>query len=183
MNDAAGSDELVVGFRDLARTLGSDENRETDRIHGCGANGGIVVIGCREIQPATGGAGLAKILVVEDSPDNMKLCRTLLTLKGHEVVGLSSGEGLLQTIRQSAPELVLMDIQLPGKDGYDLLREIRESRFRNLRVLALTAHAMAGDRERALQAGFDGYITKPLDIRSFPSQVQRALDGEQVADR
>jgi len=125
---------------------------------------------------------VAKILVVEDSPDNMKLCRALLTLQGHEVIGLPSGEGLLETVRQSLPELVLMDIQLPDKDGFALLREIRESRFRELRVVALTAHAMSGDRERALEAGFNGYITKPLDIRNFPVQVQRALQGEKVTD-
>lgn len=128
------------------------------------------------------GAGVATILVVEDSPDNMKLCRALLTLQGHDVVGLPSGEGLLDTIRARSPELVLMDIQLPDKDGFDLLREIRASRFRQLRVVALTAHAMSGDRERALEAGFNGYITKPLDIRNFPVQVQRALDGDMVTD-
>lgn len=121
---------------------------------------------------------MAKILVVEDSPDNMKLCRTLLTLGGHQVVGLPSGDGLLETIRESSPELVLMDIQLPDKDGFALLREIRNSRFRMLKVIALTAHAMSGDRERAMEAGFDGYITKPLDIRNFPNQVARAIAGD-----
>jgi two-component system, cell cycle response regulator DivK len=119
-----------------------------------------------------------KILVVEDSPDNMKLFRTLLTLKGHEVTGLSGGDGLLEAIEHATPELVLMDIQLPGKDGFELLREIRQSPFSALRVVALTAHAMSGDRERALAAGFDGYITKPIDIRSFPAQISRALTGE-----
>jgi two-component system cell cycle response regulator DivK len=74
-----------------------------------------------------------------------------------------------------------MDIQLPGKDGFALLAEIRESPHGGLRVLALTAHAMSGDRERALQAGFDGYITKPIDIRSFPETVKRALAGETVS--
>jgi two-component system cell cycle response regulator DivK len=121
-----------------------------------------------------------KILVVEDSPDNMKLFRTVLTLKGHEVTGLPGGEGLLETIERTAPELVLMDIQLPGQDGFALLREIRQSPFSALRVVALTAHAMTGDRERALKAGFDGYITKPIDIRNFPTQVSRALTGERV---
>jgi CheY-like chemotaxis protein len=120
-------------------------------------------------------------MVVEDSPDNMKLFRTLLTLKGHEVTGLPGGEGLLETIAGSDPELVLMDIQLPGKDGFALLGEIRASPHAGLRVLALTAHAMSGDRERALQAGFDGYITKPIDIRTFPELVKRALDGEAVS--
>ncbi|MDQ3137458.1 MAG: response regulator [Gemmatimonadota bacterium] len=124
---------------------------------------------------------MSKILIVEDSPDNMKLFRTLLTLRGHEVVGLAGGDGLLDTLAREQPALVLMDIQLPGKDGFELLGEIRASDHRTLRVLALTAHAMSGDRERALEAGFDGYITKPIDIRNFPVQVQRAVDGESPA--
>ena len=121
---------------------------------------------------------MAKILIVEDSPDNMKLFRTLLTLRKHTVVGLTSGEGLLPSIEQAQPALVLMDIQLPGRDGFALVQEIRESPHRSLRVVALTAHAMSGDRERALGAGFDGYITKPIDIRTFPDVVERALAGE-----
>lgn len=124
---------------------------------------------------------MARILVVEDSPDNMKLFRTLLTLKGHEVTGLPGGEELLDTISRTRPELVLMDIQLPGKDGFTLLGEIRRSGRADLRVLALTAHAMSGDRERAMHAGFDGYITKPIDIRAFPELINRALAGEPVS--
>ena len=125
---------------------------------------------------------MATILVVEDSPDNMKLFRTLLALRQHDVVGLTRGDGLLDTIERAKPALVLMDIQLPGRDGFALLDEIRASPHRALRVVALTAHAMAGDRERALAAGFDGYITKPIDIRSFPEQVARALEGERVTN-
>ena len=124
---------------------------------------------------------MARILVVEDSPDNMKLFRTLLALSGHQVTGVPGGEGLLETIDRYAPELVLMDIQLPGKDGFALLGEIRKSPHAALRVLALTAHAMSGDRERAMQAGFDGYITKPIDIHTFPELVTRALAGEAVS--
>jgi two-component system cell cycle response regulator DivK len=123
---------------------------------------------------------VSKILIVEDSPDNMKLFRTLLTLKGYDVAGLAGGDGLLAAIEQDSPDLVLMDIQLPGKDGFALLREIRASPFGTVRVIALTAHAMTGDRERALQAGFDGYITKPIDVRGFPDQVHRALQGERL---
>jgi CheY-like chemotaxis protein len=123
---------------------------------------------------------VSKILIVEDSPDNMKLFWTLLTLKGYDVAGLAGGDGLLATIEQDSPDLVLMDIQLPGKDGFALLREIRASPFGTVRVIALTAHAMTGDRERALQAGFDGYITKPIDVRRFPDQVHRALQGERL---
>jgi len=121
---------------------------------------------------------MARILIVEDSPDNMKLFRTILGLKGHEVTGLPGGEGLLDAIEKGSPDPVLLDMQLPGKDGFALLQDIRKSRFAAVRVIALTAHAMTGDRERALAAGFDGYITKPVDIRGFPDQVQRALRGE-----
>jgi two-component system cell cycle response regulator DivK len=119
-----------------------------------------------------------KILIVEDSADNMKLFRALLMQRGHEVTGLSGGEGLLETIGRVRPDLVLMDIQLPGRDGFALLEEIRGSGYRDLRVAALTAHAMSGDRQRAQAAGFDGYITKPIDIRQFPAQVERMLAGE-----
>lgn len=124
---------------------------------------------------------MGRILIVEDSPDNMRLFETVLRLKGHEVAELWSGEGLLETIDRVDPDLVLMDIQLPGRDGFALLEEIRRSRHARLRVVALTAHAMRGDRERALEAGFDGYITKPIDVRLFPEQVARALAGETVA--
>jgi two-component system, cell cycle response regulator DivK len=125
----------------------------------------------------TDGCRVPGILIVEDSPDNMKLFRTLLTLKGYQVTGLPGGETLLEALETADPELVLMDIQLPGRDGFALLQEIRSSRFSSLRVVALSAHAMTGDRERALDAGFDGYITKPIDIHRFPEQIARALSG------
>ena len=120
---------------------------------------------------------MARILIVEDNPDNMKLFRALLTLRGHEVTALPSGEGLFETLTQTRPELVLMDIQLPGKDGFELLAEIRTSPWAASRVVALTAHAMSGDREKARAAGFDDYISKPIDIGTFPDQVARALSG------
>jgi CheY-like chemotaxis protein len=110
----------------------------------------------------------------------MKLVTTILRLKGHLVLELMDGEGMLALIAAGRPDLVLMDIQLPGKDGFALLQEIRESPTPRLRVVALTAHAMSGDRDKALEAGFDGYITKPIDVRRFPDQVARALNGEHV---
>ena len=121
---------------------------------------------------------MATILIVEDSPDNMKLFRTLLELKGHRIIALPGGEELFATLNADLPELILMDIQMPGKDGFTLLAELRESEFSGLRVVALTAHAMAGDRDKAMSAGFDGYITKPIDIRLFSEQVADALAGE-----
>ena len=125
---------------------------------------------------------MAAILIVEDSPDNMKLFRTLLTLKGHQITGIIGGDDLFSTLAQMTPELVLMDIQMPGKDGYTLVGEIRASEHKALRVVALTANAMAGDMEKALEAGFDGYISKPIDIRNFPDQVARALEGKNPLD-
>jgi CheY-like chemotaxis protein len=116
---------------------------------------------------------VAKILIIEDSPDNMKLFRALLAARGHQVTGLAGGERLLETLDRAAPELVLMDIQLPGKDGFALLREIRGSAHSALRVLALTAHAMRGDRERALEVGFDGYITADRHPE-LPVEVERS---------
>ena len=125
---------------------------------------------------------MASILIVEDSPDNMKLFRTLLTLKGHEITGLLGGDELFTTLAEMTPDLILMDIQMPGKDGYTLVSELRASEYRAQRVIALTANAMAGDMEKALEAGFDGYISKPIDIREFPEQVARALAGKHPLD-
>ena len=118
---------------------------------------------------------MAKILIVEDNPDNLKLFRAILAMKGHQVLALPSGEGLLGAIAETKPDLLLMDIQLPGKDGYELLKEVRESQWRSLGVIALTAHARGQDEERVRDAGFDGYITKPIDIATFPEQVNQAL--------
>lgn len=125
---------------------------------------------------------MASILIVEDSPDNMKLFRTLLTLKGHEITGILGGDELFATLATQTPDLILMDIQMPGKDGYTLVGEIRASDHKALRVIALTANAMAGDMEKAIEAGFDGYISKPIDIRKFPDQVARALAGKNPLD-
>jgi CheY-like chemotaxis protein len=120
---------------------------------------------------------VARILIIEDNPDNMKLFSAVLGLQGHDVVGCPDGSGLLEVLARECPDLVLMDIQLPGQDGFALLAEIRQSTQRDLRVVALTAHAMAGDADRAMEAGFDGYITKPINVRGFPEQVARALEA------
>lgn len=122
---------------------------------------------------------MARILIVEDSSDNMTLFQAVLRLAGHEVHGLPDGSGLLEALVADRPDVVLLDIQLPGRDGFALLEEVRGRReLRSLPVIALTAHAMAGDEERALEAGFDGYITKPINVREFASQVTKAIPGE-----
>lgn len=115
---------------------------------------------------------MAKILIVEDNPDNMKLIKAVLTVRGHAVVGLPGGERLVDTFRAESPALVLLDIQLPGEDGYQLLEKLRATGEKLPPVVALTAHAMSGDRERAIQAGFDGYLTKPINVSTFSQDVE-----------
>jgi len=118
---------------------------------------------------------VAKILIVEDNPDNMKLFRAVLSLRKHRVVGLPGGEGLLETLRAERPDLVLLDIQLPGEDGFQLLQKLQDTGEALPPVLALTAHAMSGDREKALEAGFEGYLTKPIDVGSFAETVEKHI--------
>ena len=123
---------------------------------------------------------MATIVVVEDQPDNLKLITALLTMKGHRVIGLMSGESLVATLmaEQPPPALVLLDIQLPGRDGYSVLGDVKRIEGDHpWKVVALTAHAMPGDREKALAAGFDGYLSKPIDVRTFPDAVARLLSS------
>ena len=122
---------------------------------------------------------MATIIIVEDQPDNLKLLATLLTLKGHQVIGLPNGDRLADIVRtqQPAPNLVLLDIQLPGRDGYELLEELKRLPERSWKGGALTAHALPDDHARASAAGFDGYITKPIDVRTFPAEIARYLGG------
>ena len=116
------------------------------------------------------------IVVVEDQPDNLKLFTALLTMKGHSVIGLEGGDQLTEIVQAKHPALILLDIQLPGRDGFALLEDLRTVKGDHpWKVIALTAHAMPGDREAALAAGFDGYITKPIDVRSFAAEVARYL--------
>ncbi len=120
---------------------------------------------------------MATIVVVEDQPDNLKLISTLLTLKGHQVIGLPNGDRVAEVLRthDPTPVLVLLDIQLPGRDGFAVLEELKALPARSWKVVALTAHAMPEDKAKAEAAGFDGYITKPIDVRAFPTQLERYL--------
>jgi len=118
---------------------------------------------------------VATILIVEDNPDNMKLFRTVLAARGHTILELSGGERLLGTLRATPPDLVLLDIQLPGADGFQLIQRMQREMTRLPPVVALTAHAMAGDRERAIAAGFDGYLTKPIDVATFGKTIENFL--------
>jgi two-component system cell cycle response regulator DivK len=120
-----------------------------------------------------------RILVVEDNPKNLKLVRDVLTYNGFEVAGAQSGEEGVALAGQDPPDLILMDLQLPGIDGAEALRLLRQnSATRSVPVVAVTAFAMQDDRDRALAAGFDGYIEKPISVRGLPGQVAAYLRPE-----
>jgi two-component system cell cycle response regulator DivK len=118
-----------------------------------------------------------RILLVEDNEKNMKLLRDVLRVKGHETVEASSGEEAVALACVTSPGLVLMDVQLPGIDGVEALRRLRaDEGTARTPVVALTAQAMAGDRERFLALGFDGYLSKPVDVLEL-LRVVDALTG------
>ena len=117
-----------------------------------------------------------KVLIVEDNPVNLRLAQFLLEKKGFTVHKAGSGTECLAEMTRELPDIVLMDIQLPGEDGLAITRKIRaNARMAGVVVVALTAHAMAGDREKILGAGCDGYIPKPIDPQSLPGEVARYL--------
>ena len=119
------------------------------------------------------------ILVVEDNERNLKLLRDVLEYAGYDVRAARTAEDGIALAASELPDLVLMDLQLPGIDGMEALRQLRESpRTADIPVVAVTAQAMKHDRERALQAGFDGYVEKPISVRAFPDQVRGFLSGE-----
>ena len=119
-----------------------------------------------------------RILVVEDNPLNLKLVRDVLEFAGYDVIEAHSGEEGLRVAQQDPPDLVLMDLQLPGIDGTDTLHRLRlEGLESSVPVVAVTAFAMAEDRLRASLAGFDGYIEKPISVRALPGQIEAFLAG------
>ena len=121
------------------------------------------------------------ILVVEDNDRNLKLVRDVLEYAGYDVrVARTAEDGIALAVKEP-PDLVLMDLQLPGIDGMEALRRLRENpRTVDIPVVAVTAQAMKQDRERALEAGFNGYIEKPISVRAFPDQVRGFRPGEKV---
>ena len=114
------------------------------------------------------------ILIVEDNDKNMKLFRDVLQATGYETIAATRGEEAVSAAIERVPDLVLMDVQLPGIDGVEALKRLRANeRTAGITVVALTAQAMQGDRERFLEAGFDGYISKPVDVPDFIASVKR----------
>jgi two-component system cell cycle response regulator DivK len=123
------------------------------------------------------------VLIVEDNQRNLKLARDVLEFHGFTVAVSSTGEDAIDEAVRTAPDVILMDLQLPGIDGHTALARLRaDPRTAGIPVVALTAFAMREDRARALQAGFDGYLEKPISVRDFPEQVRSHLDGRHRQD-
>ncbi len=121
-----------------------------------------------------------KILVIEDNEQNRILMRQILTYHGYDVLEATDGLTGLEMARAHMPALILLDIQMPVMNGFMVIRELRNNpELRKIKVIAVTSFAMKGDREKALQAGFDEYVTKPIDTRKFPELVKQVLSRMQ----
>ena len=121
-----------------------------------------------------------KILVVEDNEQNRILMRQILTYHGYDVLEATDGLTGLEMAHAHMPALILLDIQMPVMNGFAVIRELRNNpELRKIKAIAVTSFAMKGDREKALQAGFDEYVTKPIDTREFPELVKQVLSRMQ----
>jgi len=119
-----------------------------------------------------------RILIVDDNPTNLKLARVLLTAEGYDVRTAEDAAQALAALAEFHPRLILMDIQLPGVDGLTLTRRLKgDPATQEIIVIALTAYAMKGDADRALAAGCDGYVSKPIDTRALPALLAAHLQG------
>jgi two-component system cell cycle response regulator DivK len=122
-----------------------------------------------------------KILIVEDNENNRILLWDLLSFHGHEVSVASDGQEGVDLARKLMPDLILMDIQMPGMDGMTAAGILKEDPVTSgLKIIALTSFAMQGDQEKFLAAGFDGYLSKPISTRELPSLVKQWLEAEQL---
>lgn len=125
----------------------------------------------------------ALILVIDDHPPNLLLLECLLQLHGYRVECAADASEALNKISQRLPQMILMDLQLPGVDGFELTRRLKSDPVTaQVPIVAVTSFAMSGDRERALAAGCDGYVAKPIDTRTLPQLVASFLAAARPAD-
>jgi two-component system, cell cycle response regulator DivK len=118
----------------------------------------------------------AKILLIEDNPQNRYLAKFLLEQRGHEVVQAESGPQGLELAARICPDLILLDIQLPGMDGYAVARALKsDPQLQRIPIVAVTSYAMVGDREKSISAGAEGYIEKPINPETFVAEVEQFL--------
>jgi two-component system cell cycle response regulator DivK len=119
-----------------------------------------------------------RILVVEDQPDNRRIVRDLLASVGYEMIEATDGETGVRLALEQRPELILMDIQLPGLDGYEATRRIKaEPALRDVPIIVVTSYALSGDDAKARAAGADDYVAKPFSPRQLLAMIRRHLDG------
>lgn len=119
------------------------------------------------------------ILIVEDNPTNLKLAKLLLTVEGYQVHTAIDAEEAKKVLTSIHPKLILMDLQLPGKNGLELTKELKsDPKYKNVLIVALTAYAMKGDEELAKAAGCDGYMTKPISAANFPITIAEYLQKQ-----
>jgi CheY-like chemotaxis protein len=122
---------------------------------------------------------MTKVLIAEDNAINRELLRELLEARGYAVLEAGNGQEALHMIEQDRPNIVLLDLGMPVLDGFGVIRKIRENpQLAALPVLAVTAYAMQGDRERVLSSGFDGYLSKPVNSRSLAEELDRLLTAQ-----
>jgi two-component system cell cycle response regulator DivK len=120
-----------------------------------------------------------RVLLVEDNEDNLELVRFLLERDGYDVLPAHNGQEALDIARLEHPDLILMDLSLPGIDGWTAARELKaDPGTRDIPLLALTAHTLPGDRKRAMESGFDGYISKPIDVANFGENITKILQSK-----
>lgn len=120
-----------------------------------------------------------KVLIVEDNEDNRELVVKVLRNKGYEMVEAADGEEALEKAVAERPDLILLDISLPKLDGYEVAKRLKNmEEFQDIPIIAFTAHAMKGDREKVIVAGFEGYISKPINVRELPDQVKSFIRGK-----
>ncbi len=126
----------------------------------------------------------AKILYIEDNPDNRLLVRRILMVEDYEVVEAEDGPSGIEAALRERPDLILMDMNLPEMDGYELTRRLRElPELAGTPIIAMTANVMHGDREKSLEAGCDGYIPKPIDVDALPHQIEQFLRAKEDGSR
>jgi CheY-like chemotaxis protein len=117
-----------------------------------------------------------KILLIEDNEQNRILMRQIMVRKGYDLLEAKDGLTGIEMARAHMPALILLDIQMPVMNGFMVIRELRnDPELRKIKVIAVSSFAMKGDREKALQGGFDEYVTKPIDTRTFPELVKQVL--------
>lgn len=120
-----------------------------------------------------------KVLIVDDEPDNLGVLELVFRFHKATVFTAESGAQCLELLSRETPSLLLVDIQMPLMSGYDLLETVRKDpRWQDLPVIAVSAHAMTGDSERALEAGFDGYVTKPISAQTLAETVKALVDSK-----